>query len=169
MATTTTNTDAVPKPASPSSQPSLSSAEATTTEKSNTNVAALDLERVGETQGYILDEAQLKEKLGLAPDAVLKKGKHDVVLIPQPSDDPEDPLNWSPTKKALILVVLAVVACTADYSAATGGSALLPQAQEWHISPDEVNHATAGYVHPFQHPAKLTNFLATPLCSEWAD
>lgn len=148
MATTTTNTDAVPKPPSPSSQPSVSSAEATTAEKSNTNVAALDLERVGETQGYILDEAQLKGKLGLAPDAVLKKGKNDVVLIPQPSDDPEDPLNWSPTKKALILVVLAVVACTADYSAATGGSALLPQAQEWRISPDEVNHATAGYVHP---------------------
>jgi hypothetical protein len=106
----------------------------------------LDLERVGETQGYVLDEAQLKEQLGLAPGVSLKKSKKGTVLIPQPSADPQDPLNWPSWKKAAILVVIGVNACTADYSAATGGSALLPQAQEWHISPDEVNHATAGFV-----------------------
>lgn len=33
---------------------------------------------------------------------------------------------------------------TSDYSAATGASALLAQAEEWHISPNTVNHATAG-------------------------
>ena len=131
------------KPPTPSNN-SVSSAEAAKPEKQTTTTGTLDLERVGETQGYILDEAQLKEKLGLAPDVSLKKSDKGVVLIPQPSDDPEDPLNWSPVKKGLILLVLAVNACTADYSAATGASALLPQATEWHISPDEVNHATAG-------------------------
>lgn len=40
--------------------------------------------------------------------------------------------------------MMAVCASSADYSAATGASALLAQAAEWHISPNEVNHATAG-------------------------
>lgn len=126
-----------------SSAPSVSSAEA---EKSVPKSAAVDLDRVGETEGYVLDEAKLKAKLGLAPDVALKKSSKGVVLIPQPTDDPQDPLNWPRWKKSAILLVVAVNACTADYSAATGGSALLPQAQEWHISPNEVNHATAGYV-----------------------
>ena len=30
----------------------------------------------------------------------------DIVLSPQPSEDPNDPLNWSPLKKELIFVVL---------------------------------------------------------------
>ena len=38
--------------------------------------------------------------------------KHDtgrnshIVLSPQPSDDPNDPLNWSPLKKNLVLSVI---------------------------------------------------------------
>ena len=28
-------------------------------------------------------------------------GQNDVVLIPAPSDDPDDPLNWSPKRKLL--------------------------------------------------------------------
>ena len=113
-------------------------------EKGAPQPTTVDLDRVGETEGYILDEATLKAKLGLAHDAVLKKSKKGIVLIPQPSEDPEDPLNWPQWKKAVILLVIAVNACTADYSAATGASALLPQAQDWHITPNEVNHATAG-------------------------
>lgn len=105
---------------------------------------AIDLERLGEEKGYALDEAVLKQHLGLAPDAVLKKSPKGVVLIPQPSDDPRDPLNWSVWKKRAILTMLAISSFTSDYSAATGASALLAQAAEWHISPNVVNHATAG-------------------------
>ncbi|EXJ79022.1 hypothetical protein A1O3_08523 [Capronia epimyces CBS 606.96] len=128
------------KVASTSLPPSISSEE----EKPRPSVATVDLDRIGETQGYVLDEAKLREQYGLAPNVPLKKSKKGVVLIPQPTDDPDDPLNWPAWKKGLILVVLAVNACTSDYSAATGASALIPQAQEWHISPDKVNHATAG-------------------------
>ena len=99
---------------------------------------------MAETSGYVLDEAKLREKFGLAPDVPLKKSRKGDVLIPQPTDDAEDPLNWSRWKKAAILVVIGVNAATSDYSAATGASALIPQAQHWHISPNKVNHATAG-------------------------
>lgn len=45
----------------------------------------VDLDRVGEEDGYVLDEAILKQRLGLPADAVLKKAKDGkTVLIPQP-------------------------------------------------------------------------------------
>jgi hypothetical protein len=43
-----------------------------------------------------------------------------------------------------MLFSIAFSAATSDYSAATGGSALIPQAEEWHIDTNTVNHATAG-------------------------
>ncbi len=105
---------------------------------------ALDLDRVGESDGYILDEAAIREKYKLARDVPLKKSTDGKVLIPQPTDDPEDPLNWTRLKKALILLVIGINAATSDYSAATGASALIVQAQDWRISPNTVNHATYG-------------------------
>lgn len=38
----------------------------------------------------------------------LDKGNHDIVLIPQPSDDPDDPLNWSPRRKLLSTICVNV-------------------------------------------------------------
>lgn len=104
-------------------------------EKADDVKQSVDLERFGERHGYALDEAVLKQQLGLDEHAVLKKDSTGRVLIPQPSDDPRDPLNWSPWKKRSILVMLAIASFTCDYSAATGASALLAQAAQWHISP----------------------------------
>lgn len=109
-----------------------------------TGTEPVDLERLGEQHGYALDEAVIKTQLGLPADAVLKKDATGRVLIPQPSDDPNDPLNWPVWRKRLVLVMLAVASFTCDYSAATGATALLVQAEQWHISPNTVNHATAG-------------------------
>ena len=36
------------------------------------------------------------------------KGNKEIVLIPTPSEDPDDPLNWSPRRKALSTFCLAV-------------------------------------------------------------
>ena len=129
-----------------STPPSLSSNEHINNEKGPAlNNTTVDLDRAAETgDGYVLDEATLRQKLGLAADVPLKKSKKGVVLIPQPTDDPEDPLNWTALKKAAILLVLGVNAATSDYSAATGASALLPQATQWQTDPNTVNHATAG-------------------------
>lgn len=110
-------------------------------EKADGSHKPVDLEHLG---AYALDEAVLKQQLGLPPHAVLKKDSTGRVLIPQPSDDPRDPLNWSVWQKRMVLIMLGIAAFTCDYSAATGASALLAQAAEWHISPTIVNHATAG-------------------------
>lgn len=55
---------------------------------------------------------------------------HDgkTVLIPQPSSDPNDPLNWSRLKKHVTLLVITVVAFLPDFGSSIGIVALLPQA-----------------------------------------
>lgn len=49
------------------------------------------------------------------------------VLIPQPTTDPNDPLNWSPMKKHLTLFVISVVSFMPDFVSSTGIITLLPQ------------------------------------------
>lgn len=98
-------------------------------EKNPTQNQTLDLDRVGETQGYVLDEATLRQQLGLSPDAKLKTAKDGkTVLIPQPSDDPRDPLNWPSWKKNATLLAICIAGAMGDYGSATGAITLLPQA-----------------------------------------
>ncbi|KAJ5232621.1 hypothetical protein N7468_005577 [Penicillium chermesinum] len=55
----------------------------------------------------------------------LKRGNGDIVLIPAPSNDPDDPLNWSPRRKLLSTVCISVytlfsgIACSVVYSVIT--------------------------------------------------
>ena len=42
------------------------------------------------------------------------------VLIPQPSDDPNDPLNWSQSRKNIILLVVSATAFLADFGSSMG-------------------------------------------------
>lgn len=105
----------------------------------------LDLEAIGEQNGYVVDLNLIDKNdpkyrdLKLAPDG-------HTVLIPQPSDDPNDPLNWSQTKKNIILFVISATAFLPDYGSATGAVTLLPQSAIWGVSPDYVNHSQVGNV-----------------------
>ncbi|KAJ5157628.1 uncharacterized protein N7482_008728 [Penicillium canariense] len=55
----------------------------------------------------------------------LNNGNGDIVLIPTPSHDPDDPLNWSPKRKLLSTVCVSVytlfagIACSVVYSVLT--------------------------------------------------
>jgi hypothetical protein len=75
-----------------------------------------------ESEGYIANvDAENRGNLKTAKDG-------QTVLIPQPSDDPNDPLNWSPTKKHVILFIISFAAFLPDYGSATGAVTLIPQA-----------------------------------------
>jgi hypothetical protein len=37
----------------------------------------------------------------------LDKGDKDIVLVPTPSNDPNDPLNWSPRRKLLSTICVS--------------------------------------------------------------
>lgn len=57
---------------------------------------------------------------GIIYESKLKKDKDNVVLIPQPSDSPNDPLNWSKTRKVSLFVLLSFITA---FTAATSNDA----------------------------------------------
>ena len=81
----------------------------------------IELERLGEQGGYVLD-TMLAQQEGLKTTA---DGK--TVLIPQPSDSLNDPLNWSSFRKHLILFIVSATAFLPDYGSATGAVTLIQQ------------------------------------------
>lgn len=82
------------------------------------------IDHVEEKNGYILDATQIDSAEGLKTS----RDGHNF-LIPQPSEDPNDPLNWSQTKKHVMLMVISATAFLPDYGAATGAVTLIPQAK----------------------------------------
>lgn len=44
-------------------------------------------------------------------------GQNDVVLIPAPSDDPDDPLNWSAARKMVSTACVSMYVCLSTSSA----------------------------------------------------
>ncbi|KAJ5465294.1 Major Facilitator Superfamily protein [Penicillium daleae] len=87
----------------------------------------------------MIEKASCAHELKTASD-----GK--TVLIPRPSDDPADPLNWSQLRKCLVLLVISCTAFLPDYGSGTGAVTLIPQAKEWGLSEDTVNHSQVGNV-----------------------
>jgi len=87
----------------------------------------LDLDSIGETTGYVVDVSQIQDKALVERLKLASDGR--TILIPQPSEDPNDPLNWSWFKKHLILIIISATAFLADYGSATGAVALIPQAK----------------------------------------
>lgn len=85
------------------------------------NPKGIELERLGEQEGYVLDTT-LAQQEGLKTTA---DGK--TVLIPQPSDSLNDPLNWSSFRKHLILFIVSATAFLPDYGSATGAVTLIQQ------------------------------------------
>jgi hypothetical protein len=109
-----------------------------------TPVERVDLERLGETEGYILD-AQTFQAIHTGQNLKLSQdGK--IVLIPQPSDDINDPLNWSQAKKNFFLILVSCCSFLPDYGSATGAVTLIKQAKIWNMSENTVNHSQAGNI-----------------------
>lgn len=60
------------------------------------------------------------------------KGKDlaDVVLVPAPSDDPDDPLNWSPRRKLLSTTSLTVYLLMIGLAVSCVYSVIIPISQD---------------------------------------
>ncbi|KAI4234929.1 MAG: hypothetical protein L6R40_006597 [Gallowayella cf. fulva] len=89
----------------------------------------------GDYGAHILDAARLQGgDFKTTPD-----GK--TVLIPQPSLDPNDPLNWTHAKKHIMLFVISVVAFMPDFGSSIGIVTLLPQ---WQKPRNTIQHNLVG-------------------------
>lgn len=82
----------------------------------------LVLHEYAESEGYVIDAEDGAAGVKLAKDGHTR-------LIPQPSDDPKDPLNWSSLTKHVMLMIVALTAFLPDYGSATGAVTLLAQAK----------------------------------------
>ncbi|KAM5354619.1 hypothetical protein ACJ41O_001266 [Fusarium nematophilum] len=101
------------------------------------NVKALP-DGVRKEAGLVLDTEGLDGQLSIK---VASDGH--TVLLPQPTDDPSDPLNWSWYRKHLVLFTIAWAAMCADFTSAAGSAIIFQQAEEWHISPTKANQPNA--------------------------
>ncbi len=82
------------------------------------------VDEIGDHGAHVIDVQQLGAEAGSFKTASDKR----TLLIPQPSDNPHDPLNWRPLKKYITLGVVAVVAFMPDFGSSMGIVTLLPQA-----------------------------------------
>jgi len=87
----------------------------------NTHVAANEL---GDHGAHVVDI----NHLGAEGQGLQTAKDGCTVLIPQPSSDPHDPLNWNTRKKHVILAVISAVAFMPDFGSSVGVVTLLPQA-----------------------------------------
>ena len=89
------------------------------------------------------------------------KSQRDVILIPSPSDDPDDPLNWSGRRKALSAACWVSYVLVNGISNSVVYSVLVPLSQSLKISVGDINAATgylfllAGYGLLFWQPFAL--------------
>ncbi|OCL04421.1 MFS general substrate transporter [Glonium stellatum] len=93
-----------------------------------------------ETDVVFLDAGAAHLEKGEYGNLKLAKDGH-TVLIPQPSADPNDPLNWSWTKKHLMLAIVSLTAFLGDYGSGSGIPLIVLQGEEWGLSPSKVNEA----------------------------
>ncbi|KAF7586330.1 hypothetical protein BBP40_009058 [Aspergillus hancockii] len=66
------------------------------------------------------------------------------VLIPQPLDTPDDPLNWSPGTKWFLVAIISYIALLADYTGGTAIITIIPQSMHWELAQATVQRAVVG-------------------------
>ena len=72
--------------------------------------------------GYVLDPSHYT-----GDASALKTSTDGLILIPQPLDTEDDPLNWSRGKKWAIVAIIAYIAALADYTGGTAIITVIPQ------------------------------------------
>jgi hypothetical protein len=97
-----------------------------------------------------------KQSLKTTPDGA-------TVLIPQPSDDPEDPLNWSWGKKHAVLLALGAGCLLTDWGMTWGSTLFEAQAMTWKMTPPDVSNSITGGIF-LQGPGGV---LAVPLIQRY--
>ncbi|SLM41418.1 Major facilitator superfamily domain, general substrate transporter [Lasallia pustulata] len=101
---------------------------------------------------YAKEQADVEHRVVTTPplsDVKLADAKttaNGVVLVPQPTDDPRDPLNWPQRKKYLILSILCLAGFASNVSALANQLALGTQAKVYHKTLVETSYAVSAAI-----------------------
>ncbi|EXJ93353.1 hypothetical protein A1O1_01745 [Capronia coronata CBS 617.96] len=111
------------------------------------------------------------------------KGHKDIVLVPAPSNDPDDPLNWTPARKLLSTSCMCVYVLMVGIASAAIYSVLVPISDATGMTLGDLNAGT-GYMFLFfgwgclvwqplalqygKRPVYLLSLIATICTQVWA-
>ncbi|KAH8432688.1 uncharacterized protein LDX57_010315 [Aspergillus melleus] len=90
-----------------------------------------------------------------------KKNDNGIVLVPQPSDDPEDPLNWSTKRKLIIFASICLAGFAAQMSPNSNQLTFVYQVPAYHKTQlDLLNSVAAGLAGWVAGPFFIIPFVA---------
>ncbi|KAH7924714.1 hypothetical protein BV22DRAFT_491405 [Leucogyrophana mollusca] len=94
----------------------------------------------------VIDPQQAKVEFGEVVAAKLKLSEDGTkVLWPQPTDDPNDPQNWSANRKALHLFIMTLAAIVPDFDSGIGIASIFPLAQQYRTTTGVINNETSNW------------------------
>ncbi|KUI67138.1 hypothetical protein VM1G_02578 [Cytospora mali] len=109
------------------------------------------------------DQEDLPPEYSDIPKDVLKHGKgryKDVILVPQPSDNPNDPLNWPQWKKEMILLIVSLSAAVVGAYGPMLSPGFVSVSADLNITIEVLSQATAWLVLTVGLSLFITNPLA---------
>ncbi|EXJ94818.1 hypothetical protein A1O1_03216 [Capronia coronata CBS 617.96] len=103
------------------------------------------MSRATDTNEFIPGTVQLVDLDGTVHARHANTAKRDIVLIPTPSNDPNDPLNWTPRRKMMLVFCLSVYVLAVGIASAAIYSVLVPISAATGLTIADLNSGT-GYM-----------------------
>ncbi|KAF8872729.1 MFS general substrate transporter [Infundibulicybe gibba] len=108
-----------------------------------TDIYTFHERRVGR---LVLDPEEAVVEFGESFASKLKLTKDGTkILWPQPTDDPEDPQNWSDRRKGVQLLIIILAAVVPDFDSGIGIASVFPLARQFHTSTGVINNMTTNW------------------------
>ena len=112
---------------------------------------------------FMSDQEDLPPEYSAVPRELLKhgKGRHShLILIPQPSDSPNDPLNWPQWKKDMILIIVGLSAAVVGAFGPMLGPGFVEISAQLNITVNVLSQSTAWLILTIGLGLFITNPLA---------
>ncbi|KAF7310193.1 Efflux pump rdc3 [Mycena indigotica] len=94
----------------------------------------------------VMDPREAEEAFGTEVARKLKlSADGGTILWPQPTNDPEDPQNWTERRKTTQLVIITLASCIPDFVGSIGVATVFALADEYDTTPNHVNELSANW------------------------
>ncbi|KAK5122143.1 hypothetical protein LTR85_004389 [Meristemomyces frigidus] len=76
----------------------------------------------------------------------LKLDRHGFPLVPQPSDHPDDPLNWPKWQRVYIAVLVSIIAFTAQLGSSLINPAFVQMSKDLQVTVEQASYCTTVFI-----------------------